>query len=78
MKGKNFIIFGLGVAGGFVGGSVFVLSKILKSERMRQASVDVLADKIGKLLFGEGHRHPRSNKYNYADQYYYTAERSYD
>lgn len=56
MKGKNLIVFGLGAAGGFIGGSTFVLVKILESERLRQASVEIMADKIGNILFGEKNR----------------------
>ncbi len=58
MKGKNLMIYGFGAASGFVGGSVFVLGKVLESERMRQASVDILADKIGEALFGKNSRRP--------------------
>lgn len=36
MKSKNFIIFGIGT----IGGSVFIISKMLASERMRKAFVD--------------------------------------
>lgn len=61
MKGKNLIIFGLVAVGGFVGGSVFVLGKILKSERLRKTSVDILADKIKNILFDEDYRHPEYN-----------------
>lgn len=73
MKGKNLMIYGLGAASGFIGGSVFVLSKVLASERMRQASVDILADKIGEALFGERHyrsnRNPKVSYRSYYDTY---------
>jgi hypothetical protein len=70
MKGKNLMIYGLGAASGFVGGSVFVLSKVLESEHMRQASVDILADKIEKALFGERHhRSNRNSKVSYRSYY---------
>lgn len=75
MKGKNLMIYGLGAASGFIGGSVFVLSKVLESERMRQASVDILADKIGEALFGERRRCPRRNsRVSYRS---YSEERRY-
>lgn len=62
MKGKNLIVFGLGVAGGFIGGSTFVLVKILESERLRQASVEIMADKIGNVLFGEKNRYQKGGQ----------------
>lgn len=68
MKGKNLIIFWVGVAGGFIGGSVFVVNKMLSSERMRKAFVGIVADATEKTLFGEGYTRPRqrsSVSYNY-------------
>lgn len=42
MKGKNLIILGAGATGGFIGGSIFVLSKVAKSERMMEALKDII------------------------------------
>lgn len=51
MKGKTFIIFGLGTASGFITGSTFVFHKIMKSDKMREAFSSILADKITDILF---------------------------
>lgn len=73
MKSKSLIIFGCGAIGGFAGGSIFTLGKILKSERMRQASVDILSDKIEEVLFGERYyRSNRGSKVSYRSYYYDT------
>lgn len=64
MKGKNLIVFGLGAAGGFIGGSTFVLVKIFESERLRQASAEILADKVWEMLFGD-RPHPKESHPHY-------------
>lgn len=69
MKGKNLITLGLGITGGFIGGSVFVLNKVLKSERMRQASVDILADKVFNILFDDVSSANTNRKVHYYDCY---------
>ena len=72
MKGKNLIVFGLGAAGGFIGGSTFVLVKILESERLRQASVEILADKVWKMLFGDrSHPHYQRSRQRVSYKNYY-------
>lgn len=53
MKGKTFIIFGLGAMGGFIGGNVFAFSKMMESDKMREAFSSILASKITKILFGD-------------------------
>lgn len=53
MKGKTFIILGLGAAGGFIGGNAFAFSKMMKSDEMREALSSILASKITKILFGD-------------------------
>lgn len=50
MKGKTFIILGLGAAGGFIGGNAFAFSKMMKSDEMREALSSILASKITNLL----------------------------
>lgn len=76
MKGKNLVIFGLGAAGGFIGGGVFVLGKVFESERLRQASVEILADKIGNVLFGEKSRYQKCNQ-RVSYKNYYTSKRAH-
>lgn len=62
MRGKGLIVFGLGMTGGFIGGSMFALGKIIKSEQMRKSMADILADKIIILLYGEkSHKKAPSN-----------------
>lgn len=68
MESKNFIIFGVGAASGFVGGSLFVLGKILSSERIREALVDVAVDVIETKIFGR-QEHNRSRNVSYRDYY---------
>ena len=56
MKGKNLIILSVGAASGFVGGSIFVLSKVVKSERMMEALKDIITDRITDVLFEDNRR----------------------
>lgn len=53
MKGKTFIILGLGAAGGFVYGNAFAFSKMMNSDKMREAFSSILADKIYNILFAD-------------------------
>ncbi len=76
MKGKNLIILGVGAAGGFVGGGVFVLSKVIKSERMMEALKDIITDRITDVLFEDNRRSAhKSYKVSYRD--YYQERHSY-
>lgn len=50
MKGKNLITLGIGVIGGFISGSAFVVGKILKSECMMEALRDSLVNEICGFL----------------------------
>lgn len=53
MKGKTFIILGLGAAGGFIGGNIFAFNKMMESNKMRDAFSSILTSKITKLLFDD-------------------------
>lgn len=53
MKGKTFIILGLGAAGGFVYGNAFAFSKMMNNDKMRESFSSILADKISNILFGD-------------------------
>ena len=57
MKGKNLIILGAGAIGGFIGGNIFVLSKVVKSERMMEAIKDIVTDRITDVLFEDTGRY---------------------
>jgi hypothetical protein len=68
MKGKNITIFGFGAIGGFIGGNVFAFYKMLQSKRIRQALIDIAADKIETILYGEDFHSQKNNSkvsYNY-------------
>lgn len=70
MKGRNLIILGAGATSGFIGGSIFVLSKVLKSERMVKTLKDIVTDKITDVLFEDSHRPThKSYKVSYRDNY---------
>ena len=75
MKGKAFIILGLGAAGGFIGGNAFAFSKMMESDKMREAFSSILASKITKILFGDSS--PRTTQsIRYRDFYYKTRRPS--
>ena len=67
MKGKNITIFGFGAIGGFIGGNVFAFYKMLQSKRIRQALIDIAADKIETILYGEDFHSQKNNKYGWLD-----------
>lgn len=70
MKGKNLIVLGVGATGGFIGGSIFVLSKVIKSERMMEALKDIVTDRITDVFFEDNRRPVRkSYKVSYRDYY---------
>lgn len=70
MKGKNLIILGAGAIGGFIGGNIFVLSKVVKSERMMKAIKDIVTDRITDVLFEDNRRSAhKSYKVSYRDYY---------
>lgn len=69
MKGKNFIILGLGAASGFISASGLFLYTILKSDEMRQALCQITADKVGHWLFRKENKPHYGNRGSYRDYY---------
>lgn len=69
MKGKNFIIIGLGAASGFIGASGLFLYVILKSDEMRRALCQITADKVGRWLFGKEKKLHYGDRVSYRDYY---------
>lgn len=73
MKGKNLIVLGVGATGGFIGGSIFVLSKVIKSERMMEALKDIVTDRITDVFFEDNrwvkHSVSRMSVIRYRDGY---------
>ena len=43
MKGKTFIILGLGAVGGFIGGNAFAFRKMMESDKMRETFSSILS-----------------------------------
>ncbi len=69
MKGKNFIIIGLGAASGFIGASGLFLYAILKSNEMRRALCQITADKVGRWMFGKEKKLHYGDRVSYRDDY---------
>ena len=73
MKGKNFIILGLGAASGFISASGLFLYAILKSDEMRHALCRVTADKVSRWLFEKDTKPHYGNRISYRDFYRYKS-----
>lgn len=69
MKGKNFIILGLGAAGGFISASGLFIYAILKSDKMRQALCQITADKVNCWMFGKAKKPRYGDRVSYRNFY---------
>lgn len=69
MKGKKFIILGLGAVGGFISASGLFIYAILKSDKMRQALCQITADKVNRWMFGEAKKPCYGDRLSYRNFY---------
>lgn len=69
MKGKKFIILGLGAVGGFISASGLFIYAILKSDKMRQTLCQITADKVNRWVFGEAKKSCYGDRVSYHDFY---------
>lgn len=75
MKGKTFVILGIGAAGGFILGGTFTFCKIMESKKMQEAFSSILANKITDILFDGDNVTVRVNRPNASYRSYYDKTR---